>query len=139
MNKSHKDGMDLMVNILQNVLQLYAGRHIYETRRQIKQKQNDVSTSNMASQLFDTLLQTDADQWDTTIRKGIATPGINNNTETTSSSTTIANELIVEIQRYMESVILSYESGSMTQRVLAEYFQELIKRIESIQQQQRQQ
>jgi hypothetical protein len=136
MNKSHKDGLDLMVTILQNVLQLYAGRRILETRRRIRQKQNDRTTTTASietNNLFDQLLQTDADQWDSTIRNGIVyTPS---EIEDNNHTTTIMNELILEIQRYMESIILSFESGSMTQRVQAEYLQELIKRIEFIQQQ----
>ena len=108
MNKSHLDGMDGMVGILQKLLQFYAGRRIMEAR--------DDSTSD-ARQLFDTLLQTDADAWEVTIR----------------ASNIKTSDLVTEIQKTMESVVLSLDSGSMNQQVLAEYLQEMVKRAEAVQ------
>lgn len=115
-NKSHQDGMDLMVGILQKVLQLYAGRRIREARA-AKQQQGEVSAT---SKLVDELLQTDADRWDASIRQGFK------NGITTA-------DLIAEIQFYMEAIVLSLESGSMAQRVQAEYLQEMVKRAEAVQ------
>jgi hypothetical protein len=115
MNKSHQDGLDLMVGILQIVLQMYAGRRILEARSAT------ASQRSTAGKLFDKLLQTDSERWDATIRQGL------------SGSDTTAEDLIQEIQRNMESIILSLESGSMAQRVQAEYLQELVKRIEIVQ------
>jgi hypothetical protein len=115
MNKSHQDGLDLMVGILQIVLQMYAGRRILEARS------GTASQRTAAGKLFDELLQTDSDRWDASIRQGL------------SGSDTAADDLVQEIQRNMESIILSLDSGSMAQRVQAEYLQELVKRIEAVQ------
>lgn len=114
MNKSHQDGLDLMVGILQKVLQIYAGRQVIEARA----RQNE-ETDGPAGKLFDALLQTDADAWEESIRQGVE-EGVS------------AEEVVVEIQRNMETIVLSLDSGSMAQRVQAEYLQEMVKRVEAV-------
>jgi hypothetical protein len=42
------------------------------------------------------------------------------------------DQLVKEIQRTMEGVILGLENGSMAQRVQAEYLRELITRVEAM-------
>ena len=158
--KSHQDGYDLMVVILQNVLQLYAGRRIYEARQRIATTATPVTigentpttatptttiATRTAGELLDELLQTDADQWDTTIRNTLmaraesAVPTDTADTTDIADDVTItpirlAEELILEIQRNMESIVLSLESGSMSQRVQAEYLQELVQRMDQVKQ-----
>lgn len=142
MNKSHKDGLDLMVVILQNVLQLYAGRRILEARQKVAAGTIATSTTGStaaAGELFNELLQTDSDRWDSTILNGLISRASTFATENdvgteTVTPTMLGDELMVEIQRNMESIILSLESGSMQQRVQAEYLQELVKRIEHVKQ-----
>ena len=115
MNKSHQDGMDLMVGILQKVLQMYAGTQITRARS----RNSDASTSDSSeAELFDQLLKTDADAWDAVIMGADDVPA-----------------LLTEVQRTTETIVLSLEAGSMAQRVQAEYMQELMKRIEAIQKQ----
>jgi hypothetical protein len=98
----------------------------------------DLNATTAVGELFNDLLRTDSDQWDVTIRNGLLN---NNNANTnTNTNTSMGTELIVEIQTNMESIILSQlESGSMAQRVQAEYLQELVQRIERILQQDQQQ
>ncbi|CAB9498798.1 expressed unknown protein [Seminavis robusta] len=116
MNKSHLDGMDLMVQILQSVLQMYAGTQILRA----KEGEGDASSSSSspAAELFHKLLQTESDNWDAEIQK--AAPGV------TPSS------LKSEVQRAMETIVLGLESGSMAQQVQAEYLRELVTRVEKI-------
>jgi len=42
-----------------------------------------------------------------------------------------AEELIREIQRNMETIVLQLDSGSMAQQVQAEYLREMVKRVEA--------
>lgn len=111
MNKSHLDGMDGMVSILQKVLQIYAGLQVSRARAF-----QDLEISP-ASELLDHLLKSDTDAWDVEIKIGIK--------DVPSSA------LIGEVQRTMETVVLGLESGSMAQRVLAEYLREMMSRIEA--------
>lgn len=142
MNKSHQDGLDLMVVILQNVLQLYAGRRIYEARQRVAVNPPGSTTTPAvavaAGELFDELLQTDSDRWDSTILNGLISRAsafqAEDGVDATITPTMLGDELIIEIQRNMESIILSLESGSMSQRVQAEYLQELVKRIDHVKQ-----
>jgi len=113
MNKSHLDGMDLMVSILQQVLQMYAGIQIYRARA------SQESSSKPEAELFDRLLQIDSDAWEAEIRK--------------SAKDASPESLKSEVQRTMESVVLGLESGSTAQQVQAEYLRELVGRIETIQ------
>ena len=92
-----------------------------------------------AGELFNELLQTDSDRWDSTILNGLISRASVFATENDVGTepvtpTMLGDELIVEIQRNMESIILTLESGSMSQRVQAEYLQELVKRIEHVKQ-----
>jgi|UniRef100_A0A8J9SBK4 hypothetical protein len=115
MNKSHQDGMDLMVGILQKVLQLYAGRQV--SRALDRQADQGVPVSP-AHGVFRKLLETDADAWDTVLAQASR------------------DELAVthkHTMKVMESLVLSLETGSMAQRVQAEYLKELANRIESVQ------
>lgn len=121
MNKSHLDGMDGMVGILQKVLQMYAGRRIREVLLARANKADKSSSSDAAnSALFDQLLQTDADAWDAVIRQGV------------SGDAAAAEELTRVIHRNMESIVLQLDSGSMAQQVQAEYLKEMVKRVEAV-------
>jgi hypothetical protein len=115
MNKSHQDGMDGMVTILQKVLQMYSGLQIVRAREQA----DAGSEPTPASELLKKLLEIDTDQWDVEIRNGV---------KEVKSST-----LISEIRRTMETVVLGLENGSVAQRVQAEYLRELVTRAEAIQ------
>lgn len=115
MNKCHEDGMDGLVGILQKVLQMYSGIQITRAR----ELQNEELEATPASDLFDNLLLTDTDNWDSAIKKGV--------------KDVKAVSLIAEIQRTMETVVLGLENGSTAQRVQAEYLRELVTRAESAQ------
>ena len=117
MNKSHQDGMDLMVQILQKVLQMYAGLQI--KRSLDRQPETAALVSEPTKALFDKLLAADADAWNAIILEG------------TKSDVTIP-ELQKQVQRTMETIVLSLDAGSMAQRVQAEYLQEMSKRVESM-------
>lgn len=110
MNKSHLDGLDLMVQILQTLLQMYAGIQIYRTRLA-----QDTATKP-AAELFDRMLKMDSGNWEDEVRK----------------SEVPSNKLIAEVQRTMEIVVLGLENGSIAQQVQAEYLRELVTRIEAI-------
>lgn len=113
MLKSHQDGMDGMVGILQKVLQIYAGTQVSRARAQLESQ----SESTPAASLFETLLSVDTDEWDMEINKGLQ--------DLSSAS------LLGEVQRTIESVVLGLESGSMAQRVQAEFLREMVTRIEA--------
>lgn len=114
MNKSYKDGMDLMVGILQKVLQMYAGRKIALAIS------IELENAKESTKLFHQLLQAEAELWDDIIRQGI---------EQEVSS----DQLLSEVQSKMENIVFSLETGSMSQRVQAEFLKEISKRIETIQ------
>jgi hypothetical protein len=115
MMKSHEDGMDLMVGILQKALQMYAGTSIMRAQKLANKTKE---SSSLAYQLFEQLLNTDADVWDAAITQGL-------------TEELTAKQLQTEIQRTMETNILSLEAGSMAQQVQAEFLQEMVKRVES--------
>jgi len=114
MNKSHQDGMDGMVGILQKILQMVAGLQVSRARA----VQEIEETAEAA--LFETLLMTDTEAWDAAIAKGIAERDV------------AAEDLASEVQRTMETVVLGLESGSQKQQVMAEYLRELVTRIEAL-------
>ena len=114
-NKSHLDGMDGMVGILQKVLQMHSGVQVV---RACENMGKDAEPTPAAI-LLEKLLMSDTEVWDAEIRNGVK--------EVPSSS------LVAEIQRTMETVVLGLESGSMAQRVQAEYLRELVTRVEAIQ------
>lgn len=114
--KSHQDGMDGMVGILQKLLQQYAGMQVSRARAVLQPDAKETPSSN----LLEHLLEADSDQWDLEIGKGV-------NEEVSSFA------LIAEIQRTMETVILGLENGSMAQRIQAEYLKELVTRVEAFQ------
>lgn len=116
MNKSHEDGMDGMVTILQKVLQMYSGVQIVRARKLL----SEGTEPTPASKLFDKLLTVDTDQWDSEIRKA-------------TKEDIKPSALITEIQRTMETVVLGLENGSTAQRVQAEYLRELLTRAEAAQ------
>ncbi len=111
MNKSQQDGMDLMVGILQKVLQMYAGLQIARSR----ERKMDFDKDDAAEQLLTNLLEQDADEWDSTIR----------------ASSASSADLMKAVQRTTEKIVLQLEAGSMSQRVQAEYLQELMKRVDA--------
>jgi hypothetical protein len=125
MMKSHQDGMDGMVEILQKVLQAYSGvsisraRLIMKTAGQGKDGDSSAAGNSAAGALFDMLLEMDTNQWDDVIRKGVSDNGVP------------PQSLINEIQKTMETVVLGLDNGSMAQRVHAEFLRELVKRVEA--------
>jgi hypothetical protein len=121
MNKSHQDGIDGMVGILQKILQMYSG--IVISRVKATQDLTVGSEESPASKLFQKLLKVDTDVWDAEIRQGV--------------QDVPPKALISEIQRTMENVVLGLENGSMAQRVQAEYLRELVSRVENYQLQKR--
>jgi hypothetical protein len=112
-NKSYKDGMDLMVGILQKVLQMYAGRKITQFLSK------EAKSSNESFELFRKILSSDADTWDEIIRDGLQN-GIS------------ADALQSEIQSNMETIVFALETGSISQQVQAEYLNEIKNRVEQI-------
>lgn len=128
--------MDGMVTILQKVLQIYAGRVISGARIQLQADvgaavsgktratadaaaAEETSTNSVTSELLERVLSVDTDAWDVEIRKGF-------------EGECTKDQLVKEIQRTMEGVILGLENGSMAQRVQAEYLRELITRVEAM-------
>ena len=120
MNKAHQDGMDLMVGILQKVLQMYAGTVISRAQSSDASSDGD-AVDKEAMAVFEKLLKSDAESWDTVLRQ----------------SASQLPEVQKVVQKSMETIVLSLDAGSMAQRVQAEYLQEMVKRIESIQEQQK--
>jgi hypothetical protein len=107
MNKSHQDGMDGMVEILQKCLQQYSGVSILRARNNQQQQQDKESSSSSASssstttatatttaasELFEKLLTIDTEIWDEEIQKGVS-----------SISDMSTQKLINEIQKTMVS------------------------------------
>lgn len=128
--------MDGMVSIMQKVLQIYAGRVISNARIQLQANvgaavsgesqaaadavaAQEAKTKKAASALFEQLLRVDTDAWDMEIRRGV-------------SEECTKEDLVKEIQRTMEGVILGLENGSMAQRVQAEFLRELVTRVEAV-------
>eukprot|EP00977_Amphora_coffeiformis_P020702 scaffold8405_cov169-Amphora_coffeaeformis.AAC.8 len=105
--KSHQDGMDLMVGILQKVLQMYAGLQVKRSLERAAEFKDDDTT-----ELFE-LLSMDADLWANQVK----------------SCKDVAS-LKKQVQKTMELVVLSLETGSMAQQVQAEFLKELNKRVE---------
>jgi hypothetical protein len=102
MNKSHQDGMDGMVEILQKCLQQYSGVSILRARKNQQQQQKDkesssssassstTTTTTAASELFEKLLKIDTEIWDEEIQNGVS-----------SISDMSTQKLINEIQKTM--------------------------------------
>ena len=105
MNKAHMDGMDGMVGIVQKVVQMMAGAMIAEKLD---------ATESVLPQL----LVTDADAWTKTVLQPLSVDAL--------------DVLITDIQRYLETIVLSLEAGSMQQRVQAEYLKELLVQTEAV-------
>ena len=147
MNKSHEDGLDGMVTILQKVLQMYAGNAILNAKTELQAnvgaalagesqakadevaaKQDAAKQSSPAGLVLDKLLSMDTDFWDGEIKNAFSGDGdVNVNVKPSS--------LIGETQRIIEAIVLGLENGSMAQRVQAEYLKELLTRIEAIEKQ----
>jgi len=146
MNKSIQDGMDGMADILQKVLQIYAGTQISRARAQLQlqvaaaltgESQDTINAaiaeqqlydSSPAAVLFEDLLHMNTDNWDEELRNRIRRDGDDDADETKVS----AAALMGEVQRTIESVVLGLENGSMAQRVQAEYLREVASRIEAL-------
>jgi len=103
MNKAYKDGMDGMVEILRQALQMVAAQTLQVARGDEKDG-------------LTVLLEADSGAWDSILAK----------------EEDLANLLTIT-QRATEIIVLSQESGSMLQRIQAEFMQELMKRIEALQ------
>lgn len=143
MNKSSEDGLDGMIVILQKVLQIYAGEAIARARVELQANvgaaiagegqakaneivaQQEASGPKPAAKLMDKLLVMDTEMWDAEMRKEFTAAQEGEGTVTSKS-------LMSEVQRTMEAVILGLDSGSMAQRVQAEYLKELVTRIEQM-------
>jgi hypothetical protein len=141
MNKSHQDGLDGMVDILQKLLQMYAGAAIVRARVELQANvgaavagegqavadkivaEEEVSGPSPAASLMDKLMKMDTEMWGVEMKKEFAQE---------EKGTVTAQSLKGEVQRTMEAVVLGLESGSMAQRVQAEYLKELVTRIEQL-------
>lgn len=139
MNKSHEDGLDGMVGILQKLLQMYAGEAIARARVELQANvgaavsgedqsdadkviaEDEASGSKPAAIFMDKLMAMDTDMWDSAM--------VN---EFKNEDGVSSKALTSEVQRTMEAVVLGLESGSMAQRVQAEYLKELVTRIEQL-------
>ena len=139
MNKSHEDGLDGMVAIMQKVLQIYAGESIARARVELQANvaaavageaqqaadqlvaKEEAAGPKPSAQLMDKLMGMDTDLWDVEMGKEFGADG-----------GVSANSLTAEVQRTMEAVILGLENGSMAQRVQAEYLKELVTRIQQL-------
>ena len=117
-NKAHLDGMDLMVQILQTILQMYAGTQIYRARS--KQKASNSSSKSQESEVLDRLLRMNTDDWEMEIKKSAKDGEIS------------TDALKSEAQRSMENIVLGLENGSIAQQVQAEFLRELVARIERV-------
>ena len=132
--------MDGMVTIMQTALQIYAGTTIARARVRLQAnvgaavsgedqaaadavvdatKKGDSGMNSAASDLLEKLLHIDTEDWDMEIRSGI-------------ENDVAKEDLVREVQKTMESVILGLENGSMAQRVQAEFLRELVTRIEAV-------
>jgi hypothetical protein len=132
--------MDGMVTIMQTALQIYAGTTIARARVRLQAnvgaavsgedqaaadavvdatKKGDSGMNSAASDLLEKLLHIDTDDWDMEIRRGI-------------ENDVAKEDLVSEVQKIMEAVILGLENGSMAQRVQAEFLRELVTRIEAV-------
>lgn len=138
MNKSSQDGMDGMVVILQKVLQMYAGTSISRARKALqvqvgaavtgkdletaeKLVEENTSEPKPALIFMEELLNMDTDEWNSKLQQQFA-----------SEDGVKPRELMGEVQRTIEGVVLGLENGSMAQRVQAEFLRELVSRIESL-------
>lgn len=136
MNKSSEDGLDGMVVILQKVLQMYAGSEILRAKAALQANvgaavagENQAKADEMLAEqeaeapkpvtvLLDNLLQCDTDLWEVEMKKSFAEGDVT------------PKKLLGEVQRIIEAIVLGLDSGSMAQRVQAEYLKELCTRIE---------
>lgn len=138
MNKSSQDGMDGMVVILQKILQMYAGTSISRARKALqvqvgaavtgkdletaeKLVEENTSEPKPALIFMEELLNMDTDEWNSKLQQQFA-----------SEDGVKPRELMGEVQRTIEGVVLGLENGSMAQRVQAEFLRELVSRIESL-------
>jgi hypothetical protein len=115
MNKSHQDGMDGMVTILQKCLQMFAG--IVLDRAVASPSSSslfDKDGQDDALDVYRTILASDADEWDVVLAQ---------------TDVPLA-QIQAAVQKTMETIVLNAEAGSIAQRVQAEYLKEIVKRIE---------
>ncbi|GKY96132.1 hypothetical protein MPSEU_000573300 [Mayamaea pseudoterrestris] len=116
MNKSHQDGLDGMVKILQQVLQMYAGIVVLRTRKE----QQQYGETSVASEIVNQMLETDAEEWESVLLDAKRDEHL--------------DAVVAELQRTMETIVLGSEAaGSAIQQVQAEYLQEMAKRVEAVQ------
>lgn len=143
MNKSHEDGLDGMVDILQKLLQMYAGEAVVRARVELQANvgaavagegqaeadklaaEQEAKGSTPAAEFMDKLMRMDTDMWEVTMKQAFAAPE-------DAEGKVSKQSLTGEVQRTMEAVVLGLESGSMAQRVQAEYLKELVTRIEQL-------
>jgi hypothetical protein len=115
--KSHQDGMDLMVGILQKSLQFYAGLQISRAL----QRTNTTTSASLLSPELKELLECDPELWENCLL-----------TNASLRSKEDVSKVKVQVQKTMETVIFALETGSMAQQVQAEYLKELLNRIEAV-------
>ena len=113
MNKSHQDGMDGMVSILQKCLQQFAG--IVLDRAVASSSASTSPDDQDALDVYRTILASDADEWDAVLAR---------------TNVPLA-KVQGAVQKTMETIVLNAEAGSIAQRVQAEYLKEIVKRIEA--------
>ena len=162
MNKSHQDGMDGMVGILQRVLQMYAGEAIGRSRVALQARVGaavagesparadeaaalaESGTPTAAARLVEELLGTDADLWDGIMRAAFEEAAAEAKGDGKDDDGEDGDDgekgvspraLLGEVQRTIEAVVLGLENGSMAQRVQAEFLKEMVTRIETLEKQ----
>jgi hypothetical protein len=115
MNKSHQDGMDGMVTILQKCLQMFAGIVLDRAvASPSSSSSSDKDGQDDALDVYRTILASDADEWDVVLAQTDAPLA----------------QIQAAVQKTMETIVLNAEAGSIAQRVQAEYLKEIAKRIE---------
>jgi hypothetical protein len=115
MNKSHQDGMDGMVSILQKCLQQFAGIVLDRAVASSSASASASPDDQDALDVYRAILASDADEWDAVLAR---------------TNVPLA-KVQAAVQKTMETIVLNAEAGSIAQRVQAEYLKEIVKRIEA--------
>jgi len=134
MDRSSKDGLDGMVVIFQTVLQAYSGSVIERSRDNLiktvaeavageeMEAEKGGNSDSPAGEFFTGMLRADPQTWDSLLLTLPTEDGAD------------FNDLLNEIQKTIEGVVLGMENGSMGQRVCAEFLREMVTRVEAARQ-----
>ena len=141
--KSSEDGLDGMVVILQKLMQLYAGVALKKRGGELIERvgaavaESEVGASTQvgegekgseesaAAKLLGDLFDADADcDWDAMLSTSVSEAG--------KGGTVPSTDLVKELQKVVEGVVLGMPNGGMEQRICAEYCRELASRVEKI-------